>query len=254
MPNPYSVSTVANAGAFGQRLHVEAEPPRLLLEQLAPELEAALLLLGVDVVLDLVARPRGDDEVQPVAARMMPGRGDNLHDVAVAEARAQRHHLAVDPRADALMADVGVDGVREVDRRRVARKRLHLPGRREDVDLFGIELDLQVLQELLRIADLLLELEQLAKPDEVLLVAIGADAAFLVLPVRGDPFLRDPMHLGGADLDLEGKPAIADHRRVQRLVAVGPRHRDEVLDASRDRRPRLVDDARAPRSSPSPTA
>ena len=40
--------------------------------------------------------------------------------------RAQRHHLAVDARADALVADVGVNRVREVDRRRAARQRLHL--------------------------------------------------------------------------------------------------------------------------------
>ena len=40
-----------------------------------------------------------------------------------------------------------------------------------------------------------------------------------------------------------GKPALADDRGVQRLVAVGPRHRDEVLDPPGHRRPRLVDDA-----------
>ena len=136
---------------------------------------------------------------------MVARRRHHLDDVAVAQARAERHHLAVDARADALVPDVGVDRVGEVDRRRVARQRLHLAGRREDVDLLGIELDLQVLQELLRIADLLLELEQLPQPEEVLLVAIGAVPAFLVLPVRRDPFLGDAVHLGGADLDLERK-------------------------------------------------
>ncbi len=40
-----------------------------------------------------------------------------------------------------------------------------------------------------------------------------------------------------------GKPALAHDRRVQRLVAVRPRHGDEVLDPSRHRRPGLVDDA-----------
>ena len=160
------------------------------------------------------------DEVQPVAARLVARRRDHLDDVAVAQARAQRHHLAVDARADALVADVGVDRVGEVHRRRVARQRLHLALRREDVDLLRVELDLQVLQELLRIAHLLLPLEQLAQPQEVLLVAVGADAPFLVLPVRGDPFLGDAVHLRGADLDLEREAALADDRGVQRLVAV----------------------------------
>src|SRR5688572_11138433 len=55
-------------------------------------------------------------------------------------------------------------------------------------------------------------------------------------------FFGEPVHLFGADLHLERKALLADHRGVQRLVAVGPRHRDEVLDASGHRRPRLVDD------------
>ena len=113
-------------------------------------------LLEPDQVLDLVAGVRGDDEVQPVAARLVAGLRDDFDDVAVFEAGAERHHLAVDARADALVADVGVNRVGEVDRRRAARKRLDLAFRREGVDLLGIELDLQVLDELLRVAHLLL--------------------------------------------------------------------------------------------------
>ena len=174
---------------------------------------------------------------------LCPGGRDDLDDVAVAQAGAERHHLAVHPRADALVADVGVDGVGEVHRRRVARERLHLALRREDVDLFGVELDLEVLEEFLRIADLLLPFEELPQPDEVLLVAAGADPALLVLPVRRNPVLRGPVHVRRADLHLEGHAALADDRRVERLVAVRPRHGDEVLDAARHRRPRLMDDA-----------
>ncbi len=170
---------------------VDAEPPHFLVEQPPAQLEAARLLLGVDEVLDLVARARRDGEVQPVAARLVPGLREDLDDVAVGEPRAERHHAAVDARADALVADVGVDGVGEVHRRRAARQRLHFALRREDVDLFRIELDPQVLHELLRVAHFLLRLEELPQPVEVLLVALGADAAFLVLPVRRDALLGD---------------------------------------------------------------
>ena len=52
--------------------------------------------------------------------------------------------------------------------------------------------------------DFLLVLEQLPHPAEVALVALIADPPFLVLPVRGDPFLRHPVHLHRPDLDLEG--------------------------------------------------
>ena len=100
------------------------------------------------------------------------GVADDLDDVAVLEARAQRHHAAVDARADALVADVGVNGVGEVDRGRAFRQHLDRAARRERVDLFGVEIDLQVRQELLRVAHFLLPLEQLAQPLEVLLVAL----------------------------------------------------------------------------------
>ena len=173
----------------------------------------------------------------------MPGLRHDLDDVAVLQVRPQRHHRAVDAGADALMADVGVNRVGEVDRSGAARQRLHLAPGREAVDLLRVEVDLQVLDELLRIADLLLPLDQLPQPAEVLLVRLGADPAFLVLPVRRDAFLGDPVHVDGPDLDLERQAAVADDRRVQRLVAVRPRHRDEVLDPARNRLPRLVDDA-----------
>ena len=145
----------------------------------------------------------------------MPGLRDDLDDVAVLEAGAQRHHLAVHARANTAVADVGVNGVREVHRRRAARQRLHLAPRREDVDLLGIEVDLQVVDELLRVADLLLPFEQLPHPLEVPLVALIADAAFLVLPVRRDAFLGLLVHLLGADLHLERRAALADDRRMR---------------------------------------
>src|SRR5262249_19747011 len=81
---------------------VDVVAAQLLLEHAAPELDRARPLLHPDQVLDLVARVRADDEVQPVAARLVPGLGDDLDDIAVLEPGAQRHHLAVDARADAL--------------------------------------------------------------------------------------------------------------------------------------------------------
>ncbi len=64
--------------------------------------------------------------------------------------------------------------------------------------------------------------------------------AGLVLPVRGDAFLGDAVHLFGADLHFELMAAVAHHRGVQRLVAVGAGHGDEVLDAPRNGPPQRV--------------
>ena len=144
---------------------------------------------------------------------------------------------------DALVADLGVDRVGEVDRGGAAGQRLHLALGREAVDLLGVEVELERVQELVGVLDLLLPLEELAQPGEGLVVLVEAGAALLVLPVGGDPLLGDAVHLPGADLHLEGMALVADHRGVERLVAVGPRHGDEVLDAAGHRAPEVVEHA-----------
>ena len=79
---------------------------------------------------------------------------------------------------------------------------------------------------------------------EPLFVARGHGAvAGLVLPVRGNAFLGDAVHLLGADLHFELMAAVAHHRGVQRLVAVGAGNGDEVLDAAGHRPPQRVDEA-----------
>ena len=156
--------------------------------------------------------------------------------------RAQRHHLAVDARSDAAVPDVGVDRIGEVERGGALGKRLDLAFRREDVDLLRVEVDLQVVDELLRVVDFLLPFQQLPHPLEIPFVALIADPSFLVLPVGRDAFLGLRVHLLGAYLHLEWRAAFADDGGVERLVAVGPWHRDEVLDAPRHRRPCVVDD------------
>src|SRR5688572_31460874 len=230
-------------GALENRARIQAEAPRLLVEQPPAQLDAPNTLLSLQDVPDLAAGARRDDETEPVAARLVAGLRDDLDDVAVLQARAERNHPPVDAGADALIADVGVNGVGEIDGGCSARQRSHLALRREDVDLLRIQVDLEVLQELLRIPHLLLHFEQLPHPLEVPLVVVIADASLLVLPVRGDPFLGAAVHLLGADLHFQWKAMLADHRRMQRLIAVRPRHGDEVLDAAGNRRPGLVDDA-----------
>ncbi len=62
--------------------------------------------------------------------------------------------------------------------------------------------------------------------------------------MRGDSFLRDPVHLRGTDLNLNALSLWTDHRRVQRLVHVRLRHRDEVFEAARYRLPRRVNNSK----------
>ena len=219
------------------------QPLRFLLDQLPSQLDGAVLLLGVQPVPDLVPRPRGHDHVDPLAARRLRRPGDDVDDVAVRQRRPQRHELPVQPRADAAVADVGVDPVGEVERRRAAREGEDVAFRREGVDLVGVEVDLQRVHEDPRVGDVLLPLHELPQPEEAGVVGRRADAPLLVLPVRGDALLGDEVHLLRADLHLERLPLLRHHGRVQRLVEVRLRHRDVVFDASGDRPPGLVDDA-----------
>ena len=88
-----------------------------------------------------------------------------------------------------------------------------------------------------------LPLHQVAQPGDALIVGRRPLAPLLVLPVRGDALLGDAVHLLGADLHLEGLPVRPHHRSVQRLVEIGPRDGDEVLDAAGDGPPLVVNHA-----------
>ena len=168
---------------------------------------------------------------------------DDLDDVAVAELGAQGDDAAVDLGADGGVADLGVDGVGEVDGAGVLGQDDDLALGGEGVDLLGVQVDLEGRHELVGVGHLALPLHELANPGEAGFVLGGDVVAGLVLPVGGDAFLGDAVHLLGADLDLELVAAGRDEGGVQALVEVGARHGDEVLDAAGDGTPDGVEQA-----------
>ncbi len=70
-----------------------------------------------------------------------------------------------------------------------------------------------------------------------------AEEPFLVAPVGRDSRFGQPMHLLGADLDLERLAVGSDHRGVEALIEVDLGHGDEVLEAAGDRHPLRMDQA-----------
>ena len=207
-----------------------------------PEAPADRLLLVVDPLLDLLPGARGADVAQPVAARLGRRAGEDLDRVAALELPVQRRDPAVDLGALALEPDLGVHVEREVDGGGALRQPLHVALGREDEDLVLVEVDLQELEELLGAVRVLLQLEQLAEPAEVL-VQLVRRAVALVDPVRRDAVLGGAVHLLGADLHLEQLAARTEDRGVERLVRVRLGAGDVVLDPLLDRRPVVVDDA-----------
>ena len=97
---------------------------------------------------------------------MLVGRGDDLHDVALAQRGAQRHQLAVDLGAHAVLAHLGVHGVGEVDGRGVLGQRLDVALGREDVHFVGEEIDAHAVEELGGVVGVLLVLQELAQPHQ----------------------------------------------------------------------------------------
>ena len=60
--------------------------------------------------------------------------------------------------------------------------------------------------------------------------------------MSGDALLGDAMHFLRANLHFE-RLARVNHGGVQRLIQIGPRHRDVVLESAGNRPPNLVDHA-----------
>ena len=89
----------------------------------------------------------------------------------------------------------------------------------------------------------LLKLDQLPEPREVVIQLVGALAVFLVQPVGGDTVFGRAVHVARADLDLIELSARPKDGGVQRLIAVRLGARDIVLDPLLQRRPRVVNDA-----------
>ena len=165
--------------------------------------------------------------------------------VAVLQLGAQRQQFVVDARGRAVVADVGVDAVGEVDGRGAARQRHDLALRREHVDLVREEVALDVLEEFLRVAGFRLDLEQALQPARRFALRLGEIefAARLVQPVRGDARFGDAVHVVRADLHFQRRAERAEQRRVQRLVAVGLGDGDVVLELAGDGLVQLVQHA-----------
>src|SRR2546430_8733852 len=215
---------------------IEMVAGEIPVEDLPPDGDRPRALLRLDVGTDASLGARALDELQPVLRRRLAGRRDDLDGVTALQLVAQRHDLAVHARAGAVVPDLGVDAVGEVDDRGADREVEQVALRREDEHLVGEQVLLDGAEELLRVLELLLPFEELAEPGEPLAVVDGAVLP-LVAPVGRDAVLCDAVHLARADLDLDPLAVRADDRGVQRLIAVGFRQGDVVLEAPRHRLP-----------------
>ena len=102
-----------------------------------------------------------------------------------------------------------------------------------------IKIHFQRGKEFARLLHLARPFNELAHPDDALVIRFGNLASILVLPVCGNALLGNSVHLLRTDLHLEWL-AFVNHGGVQRLIQVRPRHRDIVLEPAGHGAPNLM--------------
>lgn len=202
---------------------------------------------------DVVAGARGFYELEPVFGWFLAALADDLDHVAGSEFGVEGDERAVYACAVCLVAEVGMDGVGEIDWRRAGGEIDDFTARGDGKDAMLEEIDLHRFEEFFRSAvggvarDPFLPFAELANPGEITRHFFGGDAAAFVFlfiePVRRDAEFARVVHVARADLEFDDMFAGADDARVQTAVRVRFGQRDVVFDAAGERRPRFVDNA-----------
>src|SRR5690606_17966796 len=118
-----------------------------LLEQAFAERHGLFVLDRAQVMADFRTRAAGAHVIEPLGIGAGSWRGDDLDRVATAQLGAQRNEFVVDLGRHGLVADIGMDGIREINRRGATRQRDDLAARGEYIDGIREQVDLDVLEE-----------------------------------------------------------------------------------------------------------
>jgi len=147
-----------------------------------------------------------------------------------------------------MVAQIRVDTVGEIDRRRPVNQFLDLPLGRKDIDLIGKKIDFHRVHELPVVRKLFLPFDKLAEPGNDFPFPFRRQGVrfFLVVPMGGNPLFRHTMHFFGADLKFHRNTFRTDHRGVQGLIHVGLGDGNKVLDPPGDGLPDAVEKAQNP--------
>ena len=132
-----------------------------------------------------------------------------------------------------MITNVTVHGICKIQRTGSLGQLENVSTRRKDVHLIGEQVDLDVLNELQRVAGALLHFQQALNP----LPRSGVGNTrprFLAFiePVSGDAVVGHIFHFVGSDLDFNGHAVHALQHGVQRLVTVCLGNGDVVLELS----------------------
>ena len=177
-----------------------------------------------------------DHEVQPHRVRGCPVGSNDFHVVAVAQHCSRRHELAIHAGVDAVITDVGVNRIGEIDHGSALRQLLDLAIRGENVNLVREQVAFEIFEELPRVARFLLNIEEVFQPLQGFLRHIRATGlAALVQPMRRHAYIGHTMHFFGTDLNLHRYTEWTENNGVQGLIAVRFGNGDVILEQPGDR-------------------
>ncbi len=176
----------------------------------------------------------GHHETEPGRVGAGAGRSDDFHGLATLQRLAEGTQVAVDSTGYGGVADVRVDGIGKVHRRRPAWQLHDAAFRGENVYLVREQVYLYMLDKLHRVIGPFPHFHQPLHPavDPVLVGAGHAAGFILVHPVRRNPVIGDMLHLLGTDLDLDIH-VHPEQSGVDGLVAIGLGHGYVILEAAR---------------------
>ena len=115
------------------------------------------------------------------------------------------------------MAHFGMHPVGKIDRRRHTRQVDHVPIGGEDINTIRCHIAGQSFTQIAEITDLVLPLEHLTQPGNLLFIAVALAGGIvpLVTPVGADPKLGFVVHGEGANLNLQHLVFRPQHCRMQ---------------------------------------
>ncbi|MPM56589.1 hypothetical protein SDC9_103398 [bioreactor metagenome] len=138
------------------------------------------------------------------------------------------------------MSDFSMDIIGEIQRTGTRWQFDDIAFRSEDINLVLEDILLDAFDELTSVLGIILQVDQITEPIDLMGHLIGIDFfgdTLFVCPVSRNPVLRDLVHFDCPDLDFDWRSLCPDNCRMQRLIHIRLRHGDIVFEPTRHRFP-----------------
>ena len=166
-----------------------------------------------------MSRSRRDHKAQPFFVGLLFRGGDNVHLITTLQLITERHQAIVHLRADAFIANLRVDVVREIQNGGTRWEYAKITFWCKDVNLVVEEIELKFLNEIECIG--IWTGQQITNFCDPTVKFRFARFGFFVFVMRRKSFLRNFIHPQGTNLHFDPFTSWRHDSRVQRFIAIG---------------------------------